>query len=782
MVWNFIPAIIGAVKFIFTSQTLIAQAVRFVGGTLLSQLLQGGSSQTGPRISDLRVQVSTYGQQIPRVYGTSVRTSGNVIDKSDLLERSHKKSTKVLGISVGSQKWFTYSAHLALLLCEGELPQGALRRIWANGKVIFNRDEGSAGTLVNGGTQWTRTTGTMSVFRSITFYPGSSTQNVDPLLAELHTGENVPAYRHSAYVVIEGLELADWGNGVPNLEFEYETSFTRLADAVENIASFADVTLHADVSLNEPLRGFVVAQASSVWAALEPLAGTFSFDLISEGPSFRAVPRGRYMRAVLSESDFAARPAGGGTTDVALFNRDTADSLPDEVSITYMDADRDFQTNTQRAFRNAGYSRNKTEFEVAIVLTADEAREVAGRTLAEALASAGTVRLFLSERMRWLNAGNVIGVPIDGVVHAFRINEITKSPNGVLEVNGVFDDPLSYSGDITGASGAIPDNVLELPGDTILQPLDAPILFDDDDAGFYAAVCGTGNAWRGCEIYRANGVGSPLTFALIGEPALPNVIGDCTTTLGGGPTGVWDEVNTLVVELFGVGELTSATADEVLVDNANFAWIGDADGQSGEYINFMTAAPSGSPNGWTLSGLLRGRRGTEHAVASHGAAERFVLVEIDPLNRFDFGPVDWNVARTYRPVSVLQDVEDATTQTFTNTGEGKRPYSPAHLLGTRNATNDDIAIDWTRRTRLRTPAVGGGPVPLGEETESYEVDIYGAGSPGAVVRTLTSVTPSVNYDEAMQTADGHALGAAVTVDVYQLSGVRGRGHALSGTV
>ena len=42
----------------------------------------------GPRLSDLRVQTSSYGAAIPRLFGT-VRVAGCVIWSTDLIETSH---------------------------------------------------------------------------------------------------------------------------------------------------------------------------------------------------------------------------------------------------------------------------------------------------------------------------------------------------------------------------------------------------------------------------------------------------------------------------------------------------------------------------------------------------------------------------------------------------------------------------------------------------------------------------------------------------------------------
>jgi hypothetical protein len=101
-----------------------------------------------------------------------------------------------------------------------------------------------------------------------------------------------------------------------------------------------------------------------------------------------------------------------------------------------------------------------------------------------------------------------------------------------------------------------------------------------------------------------------------------------------------------------------------------------------------------------------------------------------------------------------------------------------HVAGSRNGAND-LAVTWIRRTRLAVPGLGAGPVPLGEATEHYEVDIL-VGL--AVVRTIATTTPTVTYTAAAQTADGLAPGAPVKLAVYQMSDVRGRGHPAVATV
>ena len=56
-----------------------------IGGVIDSEVLFKPKGREGPRLSDLQVQTSTYGAQVPRLFGT-MRVAGTVIWASDLKE------------------------------------------------------------------------------------------------------------------------------------------------------------------------------------------------------------------------------------------------------------------------------------------------------------------------------------------------------------------------------------------------------------------------------------------------------------------------------------------------------------------------------------------------------------------------------------------------------------------------------------------------------------------------------------------------------------------------
>ena len=114
-----------------------------------------------------------------------------------------------------------------------------------------------------------------------------------------------------------------------------------------------------------------------------------------------------------------------------------------------------------------------------------------------------------------------------------------------------------------------------------------------------------------------------------------------------------------------------------------------------------------------------------------------------------------------------------TTPFFCSThaqGVGLRPLSPAHVRGLRSG--GDISISWIRRTRSGGDSWDTAEVPLFETSERYEVDILA----GAMVkRTVSTTSPSVLYTSAQQIADFGAPQSQVSVKVYQLGAVYGRG-------
>jgi hypothetical protein len=108
---------------------------------------------------------------------------------------------------------------------------------------------------------------------------------------------------------------------------------------------------------------------------------------------------------------------------------------------------------------------------------------------------------------------------------------------------------------------------------------------------------------------------------------------------------------------------------------------------------------------------------------------------------------------------------------FINTGNGLRPFAPVQLKAVRDPSSGDVQLSWIRRTR-----VGGdswlNEVPLGEETEEYDVLIVNGAN---VVRTIRVTSQGTLYTAAQQTADFGTPPASLAWRVAQVSRAYGRG-------
>src|SRR5690606_14270803 len=85
----------------------IGAAIGSFIGSQIDQAIFGPTMKSeGPRLSDLSVQASTYGQPIPRIFGPENRLSGNMIWSTGLIET---KSTTKQGGKGGGPKTETTS-------------------------------------------------------------------------------------------------------------------------------------------------------------------------------------------------------------------------------------------------------------------------------------------------------------------------------------------------------------------------------------------------------------------------------------------------------------------------------------------------------------------------------------------------------------------------------------------------------------------------------------------------------------------------------------------------
>jgi hypothetical protein len=149
---------------------------------------------------------------------------------------------------------------------------------------------------------------------------------------------------------------------------------------------------------------------------------------------------------------------------------------------------------------------------------------------------------------------------------------------------------------------------------------------------------------------------------------------------------------------------------------------------------------------YELSGLLRGRRGTEWAMGTHVTGERFVLLADDGVYRAPLPMTEINKTAYYKGIPDGGNWDDAPSNPFVFKANSLRCFAPVQVKGARDGSGN-LTITWKRRTRWYGEWQDGTDVPLFEASEKYEIDIL---SGTTVKRTITATTPSIAYSAADQ--------------------------------
>jgi hypothetical protein len=169
-----------------------------------SYLLGGSQSQKnkveGARLGSSNLTTSTEGGGVTTLFGRQ-RLDGQIIWATQFTETVNTATTTTKAGGKGGAKQvtetteYTYTISLAIAFCKGN-SKATVSRMWADGKELDI---------------------SLLTYR---FYPGSDTQTADPKIEATQGAGNVPAYRGIAYIVIEDMELAKFGNRVPQITAE----------------------------------------------------------------------------------------------------------------------------------------------------------------------------------------------------------------------------------------------------------------------------------------------------------------------------------------------------------------------------------------------------------------------------------------------------------------------------------------------------------------------------------------------------------------------------------
>ncbi len=297
---------------------------------------------------------------------------------------------------------------------------------------------------------------------------------------------------------------------------------------------------------------------------------------------------------------------------ISLNRRNQATEFPQKVTVSYVDPDQNYNTNTQTAERLAStvVAIGETSVQMPVVMSAADAIKAADKALKVAYATLeGTQDYsvpYVTENAAYLTLCAGEPVSMDG--KRWIADDVTIS-NMSIKLSTRYDRQSAYTSNVQPIiAPPPPPPISPYSGPTNLLPMNLPSLRPQDTYGVYLAAQGTQSSWRGCVVQ----------VSYDGKATWQNAV----TILSSSTMGVLaqDETDTgsfageTVVNIGEDDALSSAT-DAQLDSQANAFALVDQDGVA-EIRQFGTAtreAGSGSiPTTWVLAGERTALLGTGH--------------------------------------------------------------------------------------------------------------------------------------------------------------------------
>lgn len=550
----------------------------------------------------------------------------------------------------------------------------------------------------------------------------------------------------------ENWQLGHWLNG--------RLGGATLDDVVSTILLDQGFTDFDASALTGTVAGYVIDRTMAARDAIQPLELAYFFDSIESNGKIVFRHRGRAAPAMTLAQDALVEESAGD----ALYELTRAQEtdLPASAKLRYISGVDDYPQAVAEARRLTGASGRVAEADLPIVLDDGLAGAIAESWLYETWATRESATFKLAPSTLALEPGDIVAVDIGGRSRLLRLTDISE--HGVRDIRALSIDPGVYDQiDVAPRASAEPAQVQIGSPAVALMNLPQWNTAADPAAGYVAAMQ---KPWPGSVALFASPQETGYQLkAIAGAPA---TLGVTLDDLASGPEGRIDHRANIRVRLTN-GTLSSVDLVAMLA-GANLAALRNASGDW-EIVQFQTAELVDAQT-YRVSGLLRGQFGTEGAMDDAlPTGAQFVLLD-GAVTTVPLRESEQKVLLNWRWGPGNRDIGDASyvTVPFAYQALGLRPLSPVHVRGAR--TSGDLNICWVRRARSGGDNWELPEVPLGEESESYEVDILDGST---VMRTLATSSASVVYSSADQIADFGAVQPSVSVKVYQTNVIFGRG-------
>jgi hypothetical protein len=482
------------------------------------------------------------------------------------------------------------------------------------------------------------------------------------------------------------------------------------------------------------------AYGQTIGATVEPLIECYAIDLFDDGARLSSPPVAEAL--VIDEDELGSSADERGVARIQR-EQSPARSLPSVLRLGYYEPALDYQSGEARATSGDRLGVEERR-DLPAAIDAGEAKTLAQAVIARAWARRDRLTLRLPPRYAGLQPGARVQLDLSG--GRWRVEQCT------LDAFVVVVELVPSEGGLpklTADAGRIAPSKDVVTADVVLALLDVPDVLgrQSNTPTLLLGASAPSEGWRSYNSQIA--VGEQTIQAVVARRK--SVLGRALSVLGSGDPYLINEAGSFDVELIDADQWLMSCDEDGLFSGRNLAVLGR------EVLQFGSAEPLGDGR-FRLTRLLRGRAGTEWAIAGHSADEVFVIVEPDALRAVDLD--SWSVGASAS--ASVRNVSGSTSSSppVDIAAESLRPLSPVGLRADRDS-DGNLAVNWTRRSRRGFAWVDGIDAPLGESLERYRLSI---GKDGGTIELETDAPVAV-----LGAAEVGALGSGpATIEVRQI--------------
>jgi hypothetical protein len=540
------------------------------------------------------------------------------------------------------------------------------------------------------------------------------------------------------------------------------------------VADDLDVT-----ELTDMVTGYVVGSNMSIRDAITPLTQAYFFDGCESDYKLKFRKFGQASSQTIEQQDVGLQD---GKTIIET--REQEADLPEQVTFAHFDPLRDEQSGTQTAKRisnphRTGYTRSQINVTLPLVATPSTVKAIAQRSLYSRWVERDSQSFKLPRPFLVRDPLDAVVLDLDDHDIKVRIQEATVGADLSMEVRSVAEEPALFGLDADADGGYVFPQLIPTPtGPMRLFLIDGPYMRDVDVGSetfgrvYFASSPVASGSTAGAYVFETQNP-EGTSWETVGSTVTAPNMGALTAALAAPESpDRTDEGNSITLRVWR-GTPENVTTLEMR-QGANPLIILDRDTNNVEYAQYRDAVQNADGT-WTLSFLRRGLRGTDGMPMTFDPGDFVIFPETTTLTRFSVPISELDSTHYFKAVPSGGLFDQQPTYQKDLVGRELMPYAPVGLEAVLDGA--DIDLSWKRRTRFNGEWLDGeGDVPLNEETEEYEVEIYDDDTYSTVLRTLESATTAVTYTAADIATDFGGTPTQIHAKIYQLGQI-GRGFA-----